>query len=323
MSSDLLEPQADQVKTHTIKPRLMDIFERKSMPTDDVDKDSYFIPAPDEDDYLDDEFDLDDDDLDLDEMPNEEDFIPEKISSSQSSNEGTSRYSAAFDEGTLLLAVKGLNKFYRQGGRGIHILNNVDLRIYSGEIAALVGPSGSGKSTLLHILGLLDTSTSGQIVMGDRDISQLSDLARTKLRSEHIGFIYQFHHLLPEFTALENVAMPQIITGVNPKHATDKAAVLLEQLKLGHRLNHRPATLSGGEQQRVAIARALINDPYLLFADEPTGNLDPETSDEVFELLLDLVRSRGIGALIATHNMDLAQQMDRILEVKSGRILPY
>ncbi|MGH1455401.1 MAG: ABC transporter ATP-binding protein [Alphaproteobacteria bacterium] len=223
----------------------------------------------------------------------------------------------------MLLSVKGLNKFYRQGGRGIHILNNVDLRIYSGEIAALVGPSGSGKSTLLHILGLLDTSTSGHLMMGDRDISKLSDHARTKLRSEHIGFIYQFHHLLPEFSALENVAIPLIISGVNPKDAQDRAAVLLEQLKLGHRLTHRPATLSGGEQQRVAIARALINDPYLLFADEPTGNLDPETSEEVFDLLLNLVRSRGIGALIATHNMDLAQQMDRILEVKSGRILPY
>ncbi len=313
MNSDILERKAGQVKSYVMKPRLMDIFERKSMPTDDVDKGSYFIPAPDEDDYLDDEFDLDDD------LPLDEISLDEDVGEPTSNQDGNS----SIEEGTLLLAVKGLNKFYRQGGRGIHILNNVDLRIYSGEVAALIGPSGSGKSTLLHILGLLDTSTSGQIIMGDRDISKLSDHGRTKLRSEHIGFIYQFHHLLPEFTALENVAMPQIITGVRPKDAQDKAAVLLEQLKLGHRLNHRPATLSGGEQQRVAIARALINDPYLLFADEPTGNLDPETSEEVFELLLDLARSRGIGALIATHNIDLAQQMDRILEVKSGRILPY
>ncbi|MGH1376786.1 MAG: ABC transporter ATP-binding protein [Alphaproteobacteria bacterium] len=219
--------------------------------------------------------------------------------------------------------VRGLHKSYHQGTKPLHILNNVDLRLYSGEIAALIGPSGSGKSTLLHILGLLDAPSSGQIMMGERDISKLNDRARTKLRNGHIGFVYQFHHLLPEFTALENVALPCVIAGQKAKDAQDKAAVLLEQLGLGHRLKHRPATLSGGEQQRVAIARALINDPYLLFADEPTGNLDPETSEEVFDLLLDLVRNRGIGALIATHNIDLANEMDRILEVKSGRILPY
>lgn len=301
--------------------RLMDIFEeKKSLDDEDIDRDSYFIPAPDGDLWAqEDDFDLDDDVLEDDIFA--EDEPVNSIAAEASKAEEP--LSSDMEEGSLLLSVRGLNKFYRQGGRGIHILNNVDLRIYSGEIAALVGPSGSGKSTLLHILGLLDTSTSGQIMMGDRDISKLSDHARTKLRSEHVGFIYQFHHLLPEFTALENVAMPQIMCGVSTKDAQDKAAVLLEQLKLGHRLNHRPATLSGGEQQRVAIARALINDPYLLFADEPTGNLDPETSEEVFELLLDLARNRGIGALIATHNIDLAQQMDRILEVKSGRILPY
>lgn len=296
----------------------MDIFEKKSALQPDVDKESYYTPAPsdDEDDYLDDDldFDLDDDEAYSDEV------FDSAPSGSSSENKPDQQ---VFNEGEILLSVKGLNKFYRQGGRGIHILNNVDLRIYSGEIAALVGPSGSGKSTLLHILGLLDTSTSGQIMMGDRDISKISDHMRTKLRSEHVGFIYQFHHLLPEFTALENVAMPLIITGVPASDAKEKAASLLNQLKLSHRLDHRPATLSGGEQQRVAIARALINDPYLLFADEPTGNLDPETSEEVFELLLDLARNRGIGALIATHNIDLAQQMDRILEVKSGRILPY
>ena len=160
-------------------------------------------------------------------------------------------------------------------------------------------------------------------MMGGQDITQLSDHERTKLRSNHVGFVYQFHHLLPEFTALENVAMPQIIAGHSHKEAKEKAADLLDQLGLSHRLEHRPATMSGGEQQRVAIARALINDPYLLFADEPTGNLDPEISAEVFELLLNMARNRGIGALIATHNMELAHQMDRILEVKSGRVLPY
>jgi lipoprotein-releasing system ATP-binding protein len=205
----------------------------------------------------------------------------------------------------------------------LQILQNVDLRLRSGEIAALVGPSGSGKSTLLQILGLLDAPTSGQIMMGDQDISQLLDNARTKLRSLHIGFVYQFHHLLPEFTALENVALPQIIAGNNREDAQDKAMDLLQALGLGKRLDHRPAALSGGEQQRVAIARALVNDPYLLFADEPTGNLDPETSEEVFDILLDQVRTRGIGALIATHNMDLAYEMDRVLELKAGRIVPY
>ncbi|MFP4098202.1 MAG: ABC transporter ATP-binding protein [Alphaproteobacteria bacterium] len=219
--------------------------------------------------------------------------------------------------------VRNLQKTYKQGSRALTILNNVDLRLYSGEICALVGPSGSGKSTLLHILGLLDSPTSGQILMGEQDVSKLSERIRTKLRSQHIGFVYQFHHLLPEFSALENVALPQVIAGTSFNDANAKASDLLAQLGLSSRLHHRPGTLSGGEQQRVAIARALINDPYLLFADEPTGNLDPETSEEVFSLLIDMVRRRGIGALIATHNMDLAHQMDRILEVKSGHLLPY
>ncbi len=227
------------------------------------------------------------------------------------------------DEGEMLLMARSLCKDYRQGSNILHILKNVDLRLYSGEITALIGPSGSGKSTLLHILGLLDSPTSGQIIIGGRDVSQVPDKERTALRNGHIGFVYQFHHLLPEFSALENVALPLIIAGKSSKYAQDKAADMLEQLGLLHRLKHRPATLSGGEQQRVAIARALINDPYLLFADEPTGNLDPETSEEVFEILLNQVRNRGIGALIATHNMELANEMDRILEVKSGRVLPY
>lgn len=226
-------------------------------------------------------------------------------------------------EGEILLTVQGLEKQYVQAGKTLNILQKLDLRLRSGEIAALVGPSGSGKSTLLHILGLLDTPTAGQIMIGDQIVGKMRDRARTKLRNKHIGFVYQFHHLLPEFSALENVALPQIIAGKNPDFAKDKAADLLASLGLKERLHHRPSTLSGGEQQRVAIARALINEPTLLFADEPTGNLDPETSEEVFELLLKQVRDRGIGALIATHNLELAQEMDRVLELKGGRLVPY
>ncbi|MCB1782901.1 MAG: ABC transporter ATP-binding protein [Alphaproteobacteria bacterium] len=257
--------------------------------------------------------------------PEPEETLPQEQSVYQQDQEepSTEEYVPFANEGELLLYVRGLTKEYVQGQNVLNILNNVDLWIRSGEIAALVGPSGSGKSTLLQILGLLDTPTSGQILMGDQDISKLNDTARTRLRSLHIGFVYQFHHLLPEFTALENVALPQIIAGHSPDLAKDKASDLLKALGLSHRLDHRPATLSGGEQQRVAIARALVNDPYLLFADEPTGNLDPETSDEVFDILLDQARRRGIGALIATHNLDLAHQMDRVLEVKNGRIVPF
>ncbi len=289
--------------------KLMNIFENKSMPDLSSIKDDYFTPVP--EDYQDDidlEYDVDDEELD-------------GISPAHSLD--NNEYHTGVKEGDTLLMVRGLNKYYSQGGNKLEILKNVDLRLHAGEITALIGPSGSGKSTLLHILGLLDAPSSGQIFIGGNDISSANDKMRTKLRSGHIGFVYQFHHLLPEFSAVENVALPLIIAGVKTKYASDKAADLLEQLGLGHRLKHRPATMSGGEQQRVAIARALINDPYLLFADEPTGNLDPETSEEVFELLLTQVRTRGIGALIATHNMDLANEMDRILEVKSGRVLPY
>ncbi len=284
-----------------VDKRLMDIFEKYAFPGDKTGQEEYFMPAPDND------YEEEDDDLDIDDdLPQEDEVKENKIT-----------------EGTVLMSVRKLSKHYRQGNNKLQILNNVDLRINSGEISALIGPSGSGKSTLLQILGLLDTASSGQIFIGDRDISQIKDKERTKLRNGYIGFVYQFHHLLPEFTALENVALPQIIAGVKQKYAEEKAADLLEQLGLDHRMKHRPTTMSGGEQQRVAIARALINDPYLLFADEPTGNLDPETSEEVFEILLKQVRNRGIGALIATHNMDLANEMDRVLEVKSGRILPF
>ncbi len=288
----------------------MDTFEKYSFPDAGIARTEYYIPSPvskkyeeiDEEPLEDASFFFDDDDDDLLDDAYDEPLI---------------------DEGQLVLSVRGLNKLYKQGSNTLNILNNVDLRLYSGEICALVGPSGSGKSTLLHILGLLDAPTSGQVMVGENDVSTLNDRARTKLRSEHIGFVYQFHHLLPEFTALENVALAQIIAGKKPNEANLKAEELLVQLGLAERLKHRPATLSGGEQQRVAIARALVNAPLLLFADEPTGNLDPETAEDVFEILLDLVHKRGIGALIATHNLDLAHKMDRILEVKSGRVLPY
>lgn len=289
---------------------LMAIFEKYSFPTANVPREEYHIPAPGSQKYHEPEIDeLEDVDFFFDE---EDDVLLDEEFDEEVSLERQ-----------MVLFVRGLHKTYKQGTNTLNILNNVDLRLYSGEICALVGPSGSGKSTLLHILGLLDSPTSGQILMDERDVSKLNDRARTKLRSKHIGFVYQFHHLLPEFSALENVALAQIITGKAPDEANRKAEELLVQLGLADRLKHRPATLSGGEQQRVAIARALANDPYLLFADEPTGNLDPETSEEVFELLLEHVRKRGIGALIATHNIDLANQMDRILEVKSGRILPF
>lgn len=223
----------------------------------------------------------------------------------------------------MLLQIKGLEKTFHQAGNELKVLQGINLNLRAGEIVALVGPSGSGKSTLLQIAGLLDKASSGKIMFKDRDITQMNDGQRTKLRRNHIGFVYQFHHLLPEFTALENVMLPQILNGVAKSKASVKATDLLKSLGLGERLDHRPARLSGGEQQRVAIARALANDPDLLFADEPTGNLDLKTSEDVFEILQEQVHERGIGALIATHNLDLADQMDRVLELKSGRILPF
>jgi len=226
----------------------------------------------------------------------------------------------AIQNDALLLA-RGVTKTFVQGGNKLNVLNNLDLKIEGGELCALVGPSGSGKSTLLQILGLLDKPTSGKLSIAGQQAEKMGDKKRTKLRLSEIGFVYQFHHLLPEFTALENVAMPQIIAGISKKAAHEKAAERLKALGLGERLTHRPSRLSGGEQQRVAIARALINEPKLLFADEPTGNLDPETSEEVFNILLEQVRVHKIGALIATHNMDLADQMDRVLELKAGKIL--
>lgn len=226
-------------------------------------------------------------------------------------------------EQEVLLKLEGMRKTFVQGGNELTIFQNLDLKVEAGELVALVGQSGSGKSTLLQIAGLLDKPSEGSIYIDHKPVHKLGDGERTKLRLSSIGFIYQFHHLLPEFSAQENVAMPLIIAGRKREDAMEQAAAVLNQLGLGHRLDHRPARLSGGEQQRVAIARALVNNPKLLLADEPTGNLDPDTSAEVFDILLEQVRERGVGALIATHNHDLADRMDRGLELKAGRLVPF
>jgi len=215
-----------------------------------------------------------------------------------------------------VLQANALQKSYTQAdGQTLQILNDFSCVLNAGEMVALVGQSGSGKSTLLHILGLLDKADGGDMMIDGRDVLRLSDREKTKIRWADIGFVYQFHHLLPEFSAVENIMLPQIITGTKKKAAEDNAKILLDKMGLGHRGDHRPARLSGGEQQRVAIARALANRPKILLADEPTGNLDPETADAVFAIFKKLVKDSGTAALIATHNMDLAQKMDRIIDL--------
>lgn len=214
----------------------------------------------------------------------------------------------------VVLQARNISKSYIQAdGEPLHILDGFDVELKQGEIVALVGPSGSGKSTLLHILGLLDTASGGTLSIGGRDVTSLSDKERTQIRRTDIGFIYQFHHLLPEFSARENIMLPQMIAGKGEKESYDRAMTLLKRLRLDNRADNRPAKLSGGEQQRVAIARALANRPKLLLADEPTGNLDPDTAEEVFKLFMTVVRKTGVAALIATHNMDIAKRMDRII----------
>ncbi len=224
---------------------------------------------------------------------------------------------------SLLLEADGLERTYIQGDNQLTIFRNLNLKLEPGEIVALVGSSGAGKSTLLQMIGLLDTPTRGKIMMAGKDVSHLNDEQRTLLRRQMLGFVYQFHYLQPEFSALENVMLPMMINHVSKSQAREKATQLLTDMKLGARLDHRPARLSGGEQQRVAIARALANDPKILLADEPTGNLDPNTADSVFDILLNLAREKNVSAIIATHNMDLAQRMDRILELKNGQLKPY
>jgi lipoprotein-releasing system ATP-binding protein len=221
-----------------------------------------------------------------------------------------------------VLSVRGLWRLYVTGPRTLEVLRGVDLDVYPGEMVGLVGPSGSGKSSLLHAAGLLEQPTAGSIHIDGEDCSALSDRARTRIRLREIGFVYQFHHLLPELSALDNVALPQMIAGRARASAEKRARSLLVELGLGERLTHQPAQLSGGEQQRVALARALANHPRLLFCDEPTGNLDPATSLAVFRSLHDLARNRGAAAVVATHNLELTRFMDRILLLRGGKLVP-
>jgi len=216
------------------------------------------------------------------------------------------------------LRLTGIVRTYRQAGEELRVLRGVDLAVRAGEVVALVAPSGAGKSTLLHVAGLLEPPDGGEVAIDGTACSKLSDDERTRLRREKLGFIYQFHHLLPEFTALENVAMPQLILGRTKAEARARARALLTTLGLAERLTHRPARLSGGEQQRVAIARAIANGPKVLLADEPTGNLDHRTADLVFGELLKLAREHGVAALIATHNPELAARMDRTVALQDG-----
>ena len=219
------------------------------------------------------------------------------------------------------LILRGLKRSFRQGDATLDVLVGADLTIRAGEIVALVGPSGAGKSTLLQIAGLLERPDGGEVIIAGNDCARLSDDKRTALRREHLGFVYQYHHLLPEFSALENVCLPQLIRGKSRREAKVRAEALLYSMGLGKRGDHRPGQLSGGEQQRVAIARALANAPRLLLADEPTGNLDPHTSDGVFVELLRLVREEGLAALIATHNPELARRMDRTVSLRDGLVV--
>lgn len=215
-----------------------------------------------------------------------------------------------------VLRLEAVGKTYgKDGPAPVEVLHGLDLTVARGEVVALVAPSGAGKSTLLHIAGLLDTPDSGRVVLNGRDMTGLGDKARTQARRRELGFVYQFHHLLPEFTAAENIVLPQLANAVPARQARLRAADLLDRVGLGPRADHRPAELSGGEQQRVAFCRALANSPALLLADEPTGNLDPETSDRVFGVLMGLVRDTGLSALIATHNHDLAARMDRVIQL--------
>lgn len=219
------------------------------------------------------------------------------------------------------LKLTDVAKAFRQGTGKLTILQSANLEVQPGEMVALVGPSGAGKSTLLQIAGLLEKPDSGEVVIGGTATAKLRDRKRTALRLSTIGFVYQYHHLLPEFTALENVVIPQMIAGQSRKLARERARDLLTKVRLGERLDHRPAKLSGGEQQRVAIARALANRPKVLLADEPTGNLDPNTAGEVFALLRTIVKDEGVAALIATHNYDLAERMDRSLRLEGGKVV--
>ncbi len=223
--------------------------------------------------------------------------------------------------GEPILQLKNVCRSYHEADRELTILKDANFTLMRGEMVALVAPSGAGKSTLLHTAGLLEKPDSGDVILGNTSCAQLDDDERTAMRRHDLGFVYQFHHLLPEFTALENVMVPQMLRGLTSKVAAQRAQNLLDYMRIGPRSSHRPSELSGGEQQRVAIARAVANAPLVLFADEPTGNLDPSTSSYVFQALEALVRQSGLSALIATHNHDLARRMDRCVTLKDGKVV--
>ncbi len=220
-----------------------------------------------------------------------------------------------------VLQLSGVERHYGQGETSLSILKGADFELRSGEIVALVAPSGTGKSTLLHLAGLLEHPDAGEVFLSGHACNGLPDSERTAMRRNQIGFVYQFHHLLPEFSAVENIMMPQLIAGLSKAEAKERAGQLLEYMRIGHRAEHRPSELSGGEQQRVAIARAVANAPRVLLADEPTGNLDPKTASYVFDALEALVRQSGLAALIATHNHDLAARMDRRVTIEGGKVV--
>ena len=220
----------------------------------------------------------------------------------------------------ILLSAKNLCKTYNEGKMVTEVLKNVSFDIYSKSLLAIIGSSGSGKSTLLHLLGGLDKPTSGEIIFKSQQLNQLSEKEKAHLRNQEIGFVYQFHHLLPDFTALENVAMPLLISGAKPNDANKRAMAMLESVNLVKRANHRPSELSGGERQRVAIGRALINNPALVMADEPTGNLDKTTADSIFDLLISLNRDHGTAFLVVTHDLELANKLDNQLIMRDGHL---
>jgi lipoprotein-releasing system ATP-binding protein len=229
---------------------------------------------------------------------------------------------AGVEIGRPVLSLRGVERRYKSGDRTLHVLRGVDLDLFPGEMAGLIGPSGSGKSTLLHVAGLLEKPDEGTVTFNGQDALKMSDKDRTLVRRLQVGFVYQFHHLLPELNAIDNVASPLMINGVSRSRARKRAQDLLHSMGLKERDHHRPGQLSGGEQQRVAIARSLANRPKVLIADEPTGNLDPTTSRVVFQNLLDIAKQEGVAVLVATHNVELTSYMDRVMTLQEGHLAP-